>query len=531
MVVLITEDHTVSLERTVHIERTCPACRGKSFGIVDALGQGTGTSVYGTGVDSAKRTAAKRAYSALLDDAIEAARLSPCRRCSALDRAARRAFWKPKAMFVVVAAVVFLGLGVAFALGGVPIVGVAVAAFGLVCDAIIVVQALRTLKRMPHRVRWSAFGEPTAEGHERKVIARTKEGDVSVYADVPISPDGEPVDDDDALRERANDAVRRQDFTEAKRALEDIRTPERKPDYSLLLKTAQGLERDHREEEAYACYRRLIALFPDVARANTKVVSSVRKMETARNVTSTIVPKPKRGLAIAIGAVVFVGASVGAFFIDGWLEEHRTLRITNGCKGPASVTIDGAPHIVGTGIIEVEISEGRHAVDVRLANGHQYTREIVVEDGLVGRWSGSTVFVFSVMGADVFLFEEVVYGDRSRNPEYEFAFGDDFYTFTNVDYAFRKPPRSISTKSGSEVRIALSRFTKAPQHILAQMLDGGAPDASVLRYAEAVVIGGHDHPRVLTAYRRICESVMGPECAKRAAELGVSTATTTDALP
>ncbi len=92
-------------------------------------------------------------------------------------------------------------------------------------------------------------------------------------------------------------------------------------------------------------------------------------------------PRPKRGLAIAIGAVVFVGATVGAFFIDGWLEEHRTLRITNGCVGPASVTIDGAPHIVGTGIIEVEIAEGRHAVDVRLANGHHYTREIVVEDG------------------------------------------------------------------------------------------------------------------------------------------------------
>lgn len=145
-----------------------------------------------------------------------------------------------------------------------------------------------------------------------------------------------------------------------------------------------------------------------------------------------------------LASVLAFGGSIG----------HPKLSIVNGLNLPVNVEIAGYKVMVAGGEHrEVTLDQAKGALLVaRSDRGEQIEAQTV-------NLEGSLHYVYNVGGGTPLVEWTATYGSAQEVPERKL--GAPTFTSASVDHFFEQPPKSVSTKSGSAKRTALSALFEA----------------------------------------------------------------------
>lgn len=143
-----------------------------------------------------------------------------------------------------------------------------------------------------------------------------------------------------------------------------------------------------------------------------------------------------------------------------YLMQNQPLYITNGLTKKAEVTIPGKSSftLYPNDTFERVISEGKHAIEVKLENKNPYKIEIDVKNSLLDRILNKNIFVVNIKGARLLEYGKILYTTNQRESEKfdnetTLIIGQEFTIFRNIDYRFKMPPDEIRLKEGHSKEI------------------------------------------------------------------------------
>jgi len=281
-------------------------------------------------------------------------------------------------------------------------------------------------------------------------------------------------------------------------------------DPKLLVMLADTYHAIFEHEKALHFYRLALAASPALAN-DARLRKRVRASEQALGRSETCLPPARRRwgvyLLVALAAVAVVG---GALAINSYLRSHQTLHILNGWNQPVQVAIDGGPPevVAPREHIERELSEGVHQARVRLPDGTMKTVGFQMRNGLLSRFARDRVFVLDAGAASSLFWEEVVYRRdeealKEETPDFKLHYGQDFYTFDDIDYAFSAPPPEKQLQIERLVESHLGVLEDTPAAIVLSF-SAVYPPGDLCGYAEhQLSLRPNDHA-LLGAYLAHC---------------------------
>jgi hypothetical protein len=209
---------------------------------------------------------------------------------------------------------------------------------------------------------------------------------------------------------------------------------------------------------------------------------------------------------IAAAATLAVLGAVGFGF---YMARNQPLFIVNGTDQPVSVSIDSraAVEVGAKAHLEVAVAEGSHRAVIQQAGEPDDTVEFEVGNGFLERFRGRSAFVLNPAGAAAILWEQVEYVSKNGpqgapgQPEFRIHAGEKWYTFRDIDYAFRAPPQEIEMDRNAKVttKTALSIFSEEPLDILLGF-PANTPPEVLANYAESQLRSHPDDSTLFEVY-------------------------------
>ncbi len=365
-----------------------------------------------------------------------------------------------------------------------------------------------------------------AEPEARKLLTGwySRRGQLQHAAALSDAAPGSSGDVDHRFVARA--ALSKGDLGLAKEHYIKITAPTRADDYWPLTNLAHALVKAGRDSEAYEVYRFLFTHFAKEAATHHDVVKQVMRIEKRARPRISILPAGTSGGHDAlIGAAAVAALVLVILGAEHWTREHQTLYLSNATLTPARVVIDGIETALPVGAMtSTTLSSGPHDVVTTLENGVRTERHIDLDTGPVSLFDHQT-FVFDVLGAGVFVVEQVVYSVKQPPPEALFWLhaGRELHVLENITYRFVQAPAQIQTKESLVIHLVLSRISEKPEVVLEAAPKWDTIDAR--GFAEGQLRGGARDPELAAAYVEYCRKKgCGAEAAKLLSELGVEQA-------
>lgn len=218
-----------------------------------------------------------------------------------------------------------------------------------------------------------------------------------------------------------------------------------------------------------------------------------------------------RSLLLSLAVPLLMAAVV--LIANMVLVRAQTLYLTNGCAVSARIIVGDRSVALASGeMAEMRwLSEGSYPVQVKMDNGHSYSRTIRIQNGILQRFNFEKIFIFDVLGAQALMRYEIQYRDAGAGaagafPRDSLLLGQEFYSLKEVDYPFTTPPRSISQRdSRSTSRVQIERLQMSPTETL--ILTRGALNPGpefVLQYVEGQLLGGLQDSSFIEAFAEAC---------------------------
>lgn len=156
--------------------------------------------------------------------------------------------------------------------------------------------------------------------------------------------------------------------------------------------------------------------------------------------------KPKRPPVVLLVVALVLIAAIG--FSLWRYTRFNDVHVVNGLPAAIDVTLGGKTQQVGSGgrVTFKAVSAGTHVIEAK----HQGQE---LETTLVFVKGGGHVLVYNIGGAAPLVWERIAYTTRSvpSEPQWNMYCGRRFIELDSVDYVFKEPPKSISTKGGGTV--------------------------------------------------------------------------------
>ena len=278
--------------------------------------------------------------------------------------------------------------------------------------------------------------------------------------------------------------------------------PDQDPAVLLLLARAHQDRGEHRE--ALELHQTALEGFPDLG-TDKEFRRHVAASEAALGKTPSILPRKMgvRGrVLIACGAAAAV--LLVLFLINGYLADRQTLYIVNGLPAPVRVRIGDAVDVELGAISHhaVTLPEGAHRALVTRAGAPEETIEFQITNRLLDRLCRDSVFVLNPAAAAVLLWEEVTYShvpQLAEAPGRTLHHGQTFFSFRDVDYAFKEPPAQVETDGSSETRTHVAMIAAEPVGVLSCLV-GRVSAEQLLDQAELFLATRPDDPPLIRAY-------------------------------
>ena len=257
---------------------------------------------------------------------------------------------------------------------------------------------------------------------------------------------------------------------EARAMLKYLEEPEGSgaKDPALVYTLGCAFQKAKRNAEALDLFGIAMRQSPALAQ-NATFRKTVKTCEKDLGLKQSILPARKYnrakivGWSLAAAAVVLI-----ALGINIYISYARKLHIVTGYSQPVTVSIDG-----GAGVTldqpyptTVPISEGKHHVVLTGAVKDEF--DIELSSGFFQRFFSSPLFVLNPGGARLLIYETTQYsahpviGAGGRTQRY--AFGQQFSTFSDVDFAFMPFPHTITLDSHSS-SVTRSRVGAVDEHV------------------------------------------------------------------
>lgn len=141
--------------------------------------------------------------------------------------------------------------------------------------------------------------------------------------------------------------------------------------------------------------------------------------------------------------------------INYYIMQNQPLYVTNGLTKKAEVTLPGGSSftVYPNDTFKKVISEGKHAIEVKLEDKNPYTIEIDVKNSLFDRILNKNIFVVNIKGARLLEYGKILYSTNHSDSEQfdsetSLIIGQEFTTFRNIDYKLKTPPEEIRLKDG-----------------------------------------------------------------------------------
>ena len=223
----------------------------------------------------------------------------------------------------------------------------------------------------------------------------------------------------------------------------------------------------------------------------------------------------KRGITnwiIAISGILLLGLLGNQY--AAW---NQKLFIVNGFDVPLTVIIDeGDAVTVPSGShVELSIGEGYH---VAVASGkgiEKIDMTFDVENSFTQRWGNNSAFVLNPGGRAVLVKEDIAYTSSEHvgvDNSYELCFGQEFFTFRDVVYPFKKPPSEIKMEGSYEIKRYVGMINGRPVDLIGSFPENTSletilsfvehfltvdpDDSDLLMYYAAFGYGEQNAPRV-----------------------------------
>ena len=136
------------------------------------------------------------------------------------------------------------------------------------------------------------------------------------------------------------------------------------------------------------------------------------------------------------------------------------------------------------------------------------TVEFGVSNGFFERFSNRSAFVLNPGGAATLLRMNIDYYSKDMprpqnagRPKYSLHFGEESFSFHDVDYAFETPPHEIEMEKGTKIesKVALSVLSEEPWAVLSMFPDGTPPQERA-DYLESQLRRGSANDTLLEVY-------------------------------
>jgi tetratricopeptide (TPR) repeat protein len=184
--------------------------------------------------------------------------------------------------------------------------------------------------------------------------------------------------------------------------------------------------------------------------------------------------------------VYLAGILLAGLIFNQYLAWNQDLYIVNGFAEELTISIDGGDPITipPQQHAKTDISEGDHTAVASRGGAEDRTIEFTVSNTIYYRVFGESAFVLNPGPAGVLAVQDVKYSnapqdkDNSEPSPYTLHFGQELFTFHDIDYTFEKPPAQIETKTRNapKVKKHLYAVYDKPVELLRLMPRDSQPD-------------------------------------------------------
>ncbi|MCP4378734.1 MAG: hypothetical protein GY794_21475 [bacterium] len=239
--------------------------------------------------------------------------------------------------------------------------------------------------------------------------------------------------------------------------------------------------------------------------------SSTNEMNLANHQRYTTL-KPKSGRNYRRWITILAIIVLLGLVIDKYRALNQNLYIVNGFSTPLKVNIDEGEVIIvpPQGHTKVSISEGDHTAVVSRQGTEDHNVEFTVENTLHDRISNNSTFVLNPGRSAVLMRENVIYASPQASAEqntYTIHFGKEFFTFHEIDYAFKDTPDTIQVEGtvGIKIKVYLGMVTGKPVDLIS-VFPQETPPSELLGFAEHFLTINPNDSDLLWYYSLIARS-------------------------
>jgi len=215
-----------------------------------------------------------------------------------------------------------------------------------------------------------------------------------------------------------------------------------------------------------------------------------------------------RKIVLAVFAVIILAG------INIYLSRNARLYILNPFQSDATVSISGAdPITIAAGRrLKISISEGKHAVTIKLGDRPAEEVQIVINSSLAARFSSTAPFFLNIGGGAIVTWEESLYSEkpsRYDNPApYQIYVGEPLISLTDIQYVFERFPDEITIDEGSKVKRHRVKWIRGtPDDLLAWLVEDELPREKLLHFAEAHLLDVPSNENLLQSYMDLPETL------------------------
>lgn len=247
---------------------------------------------------------------------------------------------------------------------------------------------------------------------------------------------------------------------EAERMLAGLVPPSKHYDPAVFFQVGKAYQKKADHESALRLFKMVTETTPMAAKEKP-FRAAVRESESALGRVGSVLPTQPWYSRRAVWWGALAAALVAALFVaDRYFASHRELFVVNGLPQPITVRLDsGEPvSVPAQGQLRLTSGEGPHKISViepaALAREEQFT----MDDGIIGRWSGSNVEVVDPSRSAVVVWEESIYSRQAGGGGGDFRLhvGEPYLRLEDIDYKFEEFPAQIKSE-GHREKIAKHR--------------------------------------------------------------------------
>jgi len=218
--------------------------------------------------------------------------------------------------------------------------------------------------------------------------------------------------------------------------------------------------------------------------------------------------QPKRRLTYWI--TFFAGILLVCLLINMYLAWNQDLYIVNGFGSPLTVSIDEGESITvqPQGHAMVNVGEGDHVAVVSREGVKDHIVEFAVENSFYERIGNDSAFVLNPGGRAVLMQRDIAYktsASVSARGSHKICFGEEFFAFRKVSYAFKKPPDQVQMEGSYKIKRYVGAIQGRPVDLIRTFPAETQPD-ELLRFIEHFLNVNPNDRDLLWRYAAMAES-------------------------